>query len=339
MWYKKAEQGKRIGAFYVMNSVTLIAAGIISYAASFAKTAFASWRIFLLCMGLVTVFCGICVFLFLPDSIVRSKGFTDEEKVAALLRVKDEQSGTQNSKLKRYQMVEAVSDPKVWFVVLSVFLFSIPNGAITVFNSIIINSYGFGSQETLIVGAPAGVVTGAAVIIIQYYSDKTQNRTLISIWYFIPSIVGLAIMIALGDREKTLSMKAGLLIASYLSQVFGGGLALFLSWNASNIAGHSKKALVNALTFIAFPLGNILGTQTFQNKDAPMYIPGKISIMACLCAQVVVSTVWFFVNKYYNKKKQTFLDTLNVYEYEGLRMKMEFSDETDMRNPFFKYTK
>ena len=35
--------------------------------------------------------------------------------------------------------------------------------------------------------------------------------------------------------------KAGLLAASFLSGTFGAAFMLLLAWNASNIAGHSKK--------------------------------------------------------------------------------------------------
>ncbi|ANB11104.1 allantoate permease [Sugiyamaella lignohabitans] len=339
MWYKKQEQGKRVACFYVMNSFTSVAAGLIAYGASFTKSSFASWRIFLLCMGLVTVVCGVLVFLYLPDSPTKAKGFTDEEKLAVLLRIKDDQSGTQNNKLKGYQMLEAVSDPKVWLVVLSVMLISIPNGALSIFSSLIVNSFGFSAQETLIVGVPGGLLSGFWLLAVQYYSDKTQNRTLMNLCYLLPAILGLALMVGLENREKTTAMKTGLLISNYLSQTFGGTLALILSWNASNVAGHSKKVLVNALTFIAFPLGNIIGTQTFQAKDAPMYMPGKAAILGCLSLQCFITVGWYFLNQFYNNKKQRVLDEMDPEQRETMRRQMEFSDETDMRNPFFRYTK
>ena len=46
MWYKKEEQGRRVSWFYVCNSLTMIFGGFLAYGVSFAKTQFASWRIF-----------------------------------------------------------------------------------------------------------------------------------------------------------------------------------------------------------------------------------------------------------------------------------------------------
>ena len=66
--------------------------------------------------------------MLLPDSPVKAVRFTEAERVAALLRVKENQSGTQNAKLKKEQVLESVRDIRIWLVFLSVLLTSIPNG-------------------------------------------------------------------------------------------------------------------------------------------------------------------------------------------------------------------
>lgn len=91
MWYKKEEQGRRVSWFYVCNSLTQIFGGFVAYGISFAKTEFAIWRIFFLAIGGLTLIIGGLVCIFLPDSPVKAKRFSDAEKVAALLRVKDNQ--------------------------------------------------------------------------------------------------------------------------------------------------------------------------------------------------------------------------------------------------------
>ena len=91
MWYKKEEQGRRISWFYVCNSLTQIFGGFVAYGVSFAHTRFANWRIFYIVIGALTMVIGLLVAMLLPDSPVKAKRFTDAEKVAALLRVKDNQ--------------------------------------------------------------------------------------------------------------------------------------------------------------------------------------------------------------------------------------------------------
>lgn len=91
MWYKKEEQGRRVSWFYVCNSLTQIFGGLVAYGVSFTHGKFASWRIFYIAIGAMTMVIGLVVCIFLPDSPVKARRFTDAEKVAALLRVKDNQ--------------------------------------------------------------------------------------------------------------------------------------------------------------------------------------------------------------------------------------------------------
>ena len=91
MWYRKVEQGRRVSWFYVCNSLTQIVGGGVAYGVSFTHSKFASWRIFFVAIGAATIVVGALVALLLPDSPVKAKRFTDAEKVAALMRVKNNQ--------------------------------------------------------------------------------------------------------------------------------------------------------------------------------------------------------------------------------------------------------
>jgi len=147
--------------------------------------------------------------------------------------------------------------------------------------------------------------------------------------------------------------KAGLLAASFMTGTFGAAFMLLLAWNASyvtplvwlpssntrrNIAGHTKKVTINALTLISFATGNILGTQTFQAKQAPGYISGKISIIATLAALCFVILALRWYNDMLNKKNAKTLAGMSEEEKEEMKGKMAFADQTDRKNPFFVYT-
>lgn len=77
--------------FYVCNSLTQIFGGFVAYGVSHSNTRFATWRIFYIAIGALTIAVGLLVAIFLPDSPVKALRFTDAEKVAALLRVKNNQ--------------------------------------------------------------------------------------------------------------------------------------------------------------------------------------------------------------------------------------------------------
>src|ERR1700761_9694874 len=93
---------------------------------------------------------------------------------------------------------------------------------------------------------------------------------------------------------------------------FGAALSQVYAYNATNIAGHTKKVTINAMTLFSFALGNIIGTEIFLPKDAPDYIPGKTAIMVLLIAQLFVTVLLRWMNVRLNKIKRAFLDEMRA---------------------------
>lgn len=205
------------------------------------------------------------------------------------------------------------------------------------FSSILLTTFGYSSQQALILNMPSGAVGIFIVLLSGYLSDRWNDRSLVMLICLIPTIVAAGLMYGL-DPDGIPKSKGALLFASYLSGTFGAAFMLLLAWNASNIAGHSKKVTCNALTLVGFCTGNILGTQTFQQSEAPGYKSGKIAIVACLSAQVLVCFGLRYCNDRLNKKNQQTLAGMSEEEKALAREKLAYSDETDLRNPFFLYT-
>jgi len=216
-------------------------------------------------------------------------------------------------------------------------LSSIPNGGLSNFQSILLTTFGYTSQQALILLTPGGLIGGLCVLLCGWLSDKWNDRSLVMLICIIPTIVGAGMMIDLDPNGHPKS-KAGLLAASYLTGTFGAAFMLLLAWNASNIAGHSKKVTANAMTMVSFCVGNILGTQTFQAKEAPGYISGKASIVATLSALCLVLVGLRWYNDHLNKKNKTTLEGISQAEQSEMREMMAFADQTDRKNVFFKYT-
>ncbi|PSS23403.1 hypothetical protein M430DRAFT_48970 [Amorphotheca resinae ATCC 22711] len=307
MWYKKEEQGRRVSC----------------------------WRIFFVAIGAATMCIGALVCIFLPDSPVKARRFTDAEKVAALLR-------TKNNQRYFFQTPEcpfalANLHIRVWLVCICTLLSSIPNGGLSNFNNILLTTFGYSSREALILAAPSGAVGVVCVLLVGYLSDKWHDRSSVMLICTLPTILGAGLMIGL-DPNGVPKNKPGLLAASFLTGTFGAAFMLMLAWNASNIGGHTKKVTVNAITLVSFALGNILGTQTFQDYQAPGYISGKISIVATLGALCFMILVLRWFNDRLNKQNEIQLAGMTEEEKEELRDKMAFADETDRKNPFFRYT-
>jgi len=137
--------------------------------------------------------------------------------------------------------------------------------------------------------------------------------------------------------------KWALLVASWLIGTVGAGLSLVYAYNASNIAGHTKKVTINAMTLFTFGLGNIIGTEIFPPGDAPNYVPGKVAILVLWSSILIVTLMLRGFNIRLNKRKLEELIQMKEdrgwsdQDLERERDRHAFLDLTDKQNPFFVY--
>ncbi|KAG1779834.1 MFS general substrate transporter [Suillus placidus] len=307
MFYRKNEQGIRIAYFYTMLGFTQVFGGFVAYGISFYNGGvMASYKIVYYLLGGLAILVGIIVLAWLPDSPVNAWMLTKEERVASLERVRDDQGGTENRKFKKEQVIETLLDVRTWLIVLATMLTDIPSGGLTNFGNIIIRNFGYTSRQTLILATPAGIVHVISVVICGYYSDKKGERMLPVIYATLPTLLGVALMIGFNNSGQ----KGVLLFGSYLIGSFGSTLSTIYAYNASNTSGYTKKLTINALTMIFFCVGNIIGTEIFQPKDAPAYIPGKAAIMILLSTQIGVAFLLRHINVKLNIKRRAIIEEI-----------------------------
>lgn len=105
---------------------------------------------------------------------------------------------------------------------------------------------------------------------------------------------------------------------------------MIYSWNSANTSGYTKRTMRNALTLMAFCIGNIIGPQLFQTQDAPNYTPAKIVILVAVSAVVVFQLMLRQLMVSVNKKRDS--------EGAGtLEDQNTFHDLTDIENREFRY--
>lgn len=126
--------------------------------------------------------------------------------------------------------------------------------------------------------------------------------------------------------------QAGSLAGIYLINFDAAPLALIFALVGANVQGYTKKVTTNALVAIAFSIANIIGPQTFQGKDAPDYIPAKITLLSVGGATIVVSIGLRVLYGQRNRKRQGNLGAAGVVDIGDAAM-----DRTDRTNPSFIY--
>jgi hypothetical protein len=130
--------------------------------------------------------------------------------------------------------------------------------------------------------------------------------------------------------------RAALLAGIYLVNAIVATLIVIYQWTVANCAGQTKRVVTSAIIAGSFSIGNIIGPQTFQAKDAPQYKPAKITVMATQAASAFIAFLLFgyyvWANHNKNAKEQTF-------QSGDLQQTVEQSwdNKTDKENKTFRY--
>ena len=262
---------------------------------------------------------------------MQARFLSNEEKVALLEHVKSNQTGVEGRRFIPRQLVEAISDFQIWTLFVIIILNGSGSGVITAYSATLIKSFGYSPKQSALLLMGTGPVTLSTTLIGGLGSRYFGQRWLWIILITIPSIIG-SVFMAWPVGNKQHSALAGVfLVGGYISST-----PIVFQWTVSNVAGHTKRAYASAMLQVAFAVGNIIGPQTFQAKDAPQYQPAKIcvvvflSIMICLVA--TLAYYYRICNRARNRRSGNEAeekDISDVKAYAGL---------TDKQNVDFRYT-
>ncbi|KAH6701967.1 putative MFS allantoate transporter [Leptodontidium sp. MPI-SDFR-AT-0119] len=190
------------------------------------------------------------------------------------------------------------------------------------------NEQGIGTTESLLLVTPLGAYEVVVLIGLTWLARRTDQRLWCCIAGHIPSIIG-AILMATTE-------KAPALIGYYLSGGIPIGWTTILGLTSTNIAGSTKKVTVACIGTIAYTVGNIISPHTFQAKDAPRYLPAKISIVIIY----VLITIDLYVIRWLAVRENSKRDAAKAAQGDSyiVEKNHEFLDLTDRQNPEFRYS-
>lgn len=335
IWYKREEQASRVTYWYMMNGAQQIIGGLLAYAFSLISTGpLQSWQWLFLVYGVVSVVFGLFIGWWMPDSPMRAKCFSEQDKRLMVERVRSNQTGIQNREFKKYQVYEALKDPQTWCYAGIQFCTTLPTSGLGSFSGIVIKSFGYTTWETQLLS----MVLGAYIIVILLGSvwlvKKFQQNLLTMLAFVVPSFVGTALLMAL--PSETRAQHVGLLISYYITLSFWSAQTLGLSMLSRNVAGATKKSVVVATNFIFWAVGNSIGPQVFLDRDAPRYFIAFATHIGCYTALVFIILFFRWHLKHQNKKKDE-LASAGVQEANDAQNIHAFEDLTDRENPNFRY--
>ncbi|KAL2432661.1 putative transporter [Exophiala dermatitidis] len=335
MWYRRDEQAETVTYWYMMNGGQQIVGGLLAYCFTLIKSGpLKSWQAIFITYGCFSVLWGLFVGWWMPDSPMKAKCFSEEDKKLMVERVRSNQTGLQNKAFRREQVKEAFLDPQTYCYCLIAICTTLPTSGLGAFANIIITGFHFTILQTQLLA----MVLGAVIIVILLGSTwlikKTGQNCLVMGIFVIPSFVGTIVLMTV--ENKNTATKAGLLISYYIVLSFWAAQTVAMSMISRNIGGQTKKTVVVSMNFVSWCAGNAVGPQVFLSYDAPRYFIAFATHMGCYALLVLVIVFLRFHLRRQNRKKDE-LALAGIYEAKDDQYLHAFEDLTDRENPNFRY--
>ncbi|KAL0942006.1 MFS allantoate transporter [Colletotrichum truncatum] len=331
-WYTKQEQAFRVGIWFSVCGAAQMFGGFFAYGVAVhvgkdPNALLRGWQFIFLFLGLLTTVVGIVFWFIMPDSPATASFLSQGEKATHLERIRENEQGIGSQQFKWSHVWEALTDTMTWLYSFWIFAANIPNSIATSFGNILVKGMGYTSEESLLLVTPLGAYEIVALVGLTWLAMKTRQRLYWCIAGHIPAIVG-AILMATTERVPAL-------IGYYTTGGIPIGWTTILGLQSTNVAGSTKKITVACIGTIAYTVGNIISPQTFQSKDAPRYLPAKISI----CIIYFLVTVDLFVMRWVLDRRNRKRDAEKAALGEAYRAEEnhEFWDLTDLENKEFRY--
>ncbi|THH12134.1 hypothetical protein EW145_g185 [Phellinidium pouzarii] len=302
MFYTRTEIGERLGWTFQCNGLAVIISGFLQFGVAHADANKHpnQWQWLMIATSLITFVPFVLFLFFFPDNPTTARFLTPRERLHAVRRVRENQNGIETKTWKRYQVIEALKDPKTWLFALFGG-FGALLGGIGVQYSILIKSYGFTTLQTTLLSIPSGFAQIIGITSACYALRRFPNsRAWISIIGWIPAILAclLELCVPFSNRNAHL-----VFIGFYLplSSDLGSSPAFIMtmSWVTSTVSGHTKKTTTTAIFLVGYALGQILCTQFWLEKYRPINrVPWGITLMSHLCAILCALALrWVFVRE------------------------------------------
>ncbi|KAJ3531331.1 hypothetical protein NM208_g8925 [Fusarium decemcellulare] len=306
-WYKKEETSKRFSWYFIGNMTAAASSGLIAYGILQMRgiAGLAGWQWLFIIEGLFTILVGFIFLSLFPDSpynpvsIFKVRLFTEEESLILTKRIllDDPSKIHVKPQITKQEYKNVFTNWRLIPHIILTIAGLAPANTMSSYSPTLVRSFGYERLKS-----NALVSIGSWILIVSnltwgYLGDKLRLRGplvtlgLLMFWAF-----------ALGDRlliESTNGHKRFALLTCTLG--FGWQWhPLNGSWMALNAGSAGERSITMAILIMSANASGIIGSQLFQQKDAPLYRTGWTVIVATaslgLVASFVANLQYFLLN-------------------------------------------
>ncbi|KAI8713753.1 hypothetical protein NCS52_01220700 [Fusarium sp. LHS14.1] len=258
-WYTRRELTTRNAILFCGNLISnafsaLIGAGVLSNMQG--VLGHAAWRWLFWIEGAITMAVAISAAIILPDLPHNSRGFTEEERQVAQLRMIEDVGEADTDSSEEgifYGFNLAIKDVKIYIMMLT-FTAYVVGLSFNAFFPTLTGTLGFEYVPTLLMSSPPWVFSCIISLINAWHSDRTEEK----FWHIVgPICVGIVGFVI---SMSTLNVAARY-VALFLQASSYAGFIVFYSWISSSFPRPPAKRAVAIAMINAFSqLGNVAGS-------------------------------------------------------------------------------
>ena len=269
-YYTQKEQSLRQSWWFSSTGLFTIIGSALNYGfGQITGGALKRWQYIYLFAGALTVIFGIFCF-FVPDSPIDAWFLTQEERYAAVERLRSSQTGVRSHKIKLSHFIDCLKDLKFYLIFVCMATAYTVNGAVSGFGPLIVSTFGWSTLDSILFQFPLGGVVLIFILLTGYLSSRFRNILVIQlILCALPVIAGCAIIWKSAWTYHAQAPIWGYTIIGF----FGPVVSLVIILGMANVAGQTKKSLMASNIFVAYCVGNIVGPQLIKTQTKAQHYP------------------------------------------------------------------
>lgn len=325
-FYKAKELPIRLSFFWTALSTTQIITSLLAFGILRMRGihGMEGWRWLFLIEGLVTFAIGIWGFHAMVPSALETKSklnpkgwFTEREEKIVVNRVlrDDPSKGDMNNRqaLSLRMIWKAFTDYDLWPIYIIGFLVYIPMGTVQPYMTLTMKQLGFSTFNVNLLNIPQYVIHIILLIAITWFSERVNERTLVSLsmpLFTIPFMAALRWWPgSMHQPWQTWFLVSMILAAPYVH-------AICVGWVSRNSNSIRSRSVCSALYNVFVQLGNIAANNIYREDDKPLYHRGNrnLFIVAVACVPLLLLVKGYYVWR--NKKRDEIWNAMTYEEQE-----------------------
>ncbi|RSH89802.1 hypothetical protein EHS25_001788 [Saitozyma podzolica] len=297
-WYRRHEQPVRIALWYGTNGVASMLGSLLAYGLSFiVSPVLYVYQILFLTVGLATVITAPLIYWRLENNPATAKFLTPQERLWAVERLRNNNTGVETKEIKWNQVLECVVSPSVWLFIAVTFCVNVGASVTNTFGPLIIKGFGFDARQTILLNIPFGFVQAAVCVLGSILAARFGYKGIVIISFMLPACSVQVSSMVSGELQTSRAVCCSATTASVFSLVATHSSTL---GSPQTMAKSFAISLVNA----GLAVGNIVGPLLFNSNQAPEYHPGVAAVLGIFIACSILCGVLTFVFALMNRHKE-----------------------------------